>query len=120
MIVAGFGFRAAATRASLQDALNRAGAGADVFATAADKASTSEMVEFGDNHGVHVIGIEGDVLAMQTTLTKSQASEVARNTGSVAEAAALAAAGPGAKLLAARVVSTDRLATCALAEGVGA
>ena len=36
-----------------------------------------------------------------------------------AEAAALAAAGPGARLLGPRVVSADRMATCALAEGNG-
>ena len=35
--------------------------------------------------------------------------------GSVAEAAALAAAGPGARLLAPRMISADRMASCALA-----
>ncbi len=47
MIVAGFGFRGAATRASLNDALACAGGRADLFATAADKAVTSEMSAFG-------------------------------------------------------------------------
>jgi len=38
---------------------------------------------------------------------------------SVAEAAALAAAGPGARLVGTRVISDDRLATAAIAEGDG-
>jgi cobalt-precorrin 5A hydrolase len=37
-------------------------------------------------------------------------------TGSVAEASALAAAGPGARLLGPRVISGDGLATAAIAE----
>jgi len=120
MIVAGFGFRAAATCASLNDALTCAGGRADLFATAADKAVTSEMILFAASHSVRVVGVADVVLAMQTTLTTSQASQTARDTGSVAEAAALAAAGPGARLLAPRVVSSDRMATCALAKGEGA
>jgi len=106
MIVAGFGFRAAATRDSLNDALICAGGRADLFATAANKATTSEMVLFAASHSVRVVGVADAVLAMQTTFTTSQASQTARNIGSVAEAAALAAAGPGAILLAPRVVST--------------
>ncbi|ENO84722.1 hypothetical protein C666_16775, partial [Thauera linaloolentis 47Lol = DSM 12138] len=41
----------------------------------------------------------------------------ARGCGSVAEAAALAAAGQGARLLAIRHISPDRSATCAIAQG---
>ncbi|QBY01678.1 cobalamin biosynthesis protein [Rhodophyticola sp. CCM32] len=117
MIVAGFGFRAAATLASLEDALNRAGVGAQLFATVADKAVAPAMVTLAERHEVPVAGIQADVLEAQITLTRSQASQHNRNSGSVAEAAALAAAGPGARLLAARVVSADRMATCALAQG---
>lgn len=120
MIVAGFGFRGAATRASLNDAFTCAGGCGDVFATVADKAVTAEMIAFAAGHGIRVVGVGDATLAMQTTLTSSQASQTARDTGSVAEAAALAVAGPGAKLLVLRVVSSDRMATCALAKGDGA
>jgi cobalt-precorrin 5A hydrolase len=41
----------------------------------------------------------------------------ARGVGSVAEAVALAAAGPGARIVVARVISSDRMATCAIAQG---
>lgn len=88
-----------------------------MFATAADKAVTPVMVNFGLDRSIPVVAIAADFLAAQNTLTRSHASESARNTGSVAEAAALAAAGVGARLLAARVVSEDRMATCALAQG---
>lgn len=117
MIVAGFGFRAAATRASLEDALSLAGSDAQVFATAADKAASPVMIAFGAAFSVPVEAVASNVLSAQTTLTHSQNSQNARNTGSVAEAAALAAAGPGGRLLAPRVVSGDRMATCALAIG---
>ena len=56
-------------------------------------------------------------LTAQATSTQSPASRASRGTGSVAEAAALAAAGPGARLLSPRVISADGRATCALAEG---
>ncbi|MBY4892767.1 cobalamin biosynthesis protein [Rhodobacteraceae bacterium N5(2021)] len=122
MIAAGFGFRASATVDSLRDAFARAGDTADtvsvgVFATAHDKAGAEALVALAHDLGLRVIGLPEDTLIAQTTLTQSQASRSARQTGSVAEAAALAAAGPGAQLLAARVVSADRMATCALAQG---
>jgi cobalt-precorrin 5A hydrolase len=57
-----------------------------------------------------------EAIAGIPTPTQSAASLAAHGTGSVAEAAALAAAGPDARLIARRIVSPDRLATCALAE----
>lgn len=117
MIAAGFGFRAAATRASFDDAYRQLARRAEVFATADDKAQAAEMMDFAAHHGVRLVDVDPQTLASQNTLTLSQASQTARNAGSVAEAAALAAAGPGARLLAPRVVSSDRMATCALAEG---
>ncbi len=55
-------------------------------------------------------------LAAQPVLTRSERVAERFGTGSVAEAAALAAAGPGARLVAPRVVSTDGMATAAIAE----
>ncbi|SEM91145.1 cobalt-precorrin 5A hydrolase [Loktanella fryxellensis] len=118
MIVAGFGFRGAATVASLSDALARAGgAGVALLATAQDKAATDSFTAFATALALPIAAIPANELSRQTTLTLSQASLAARDTGSVAEAAALAAAGPGARLLAPRVVSGDGMATCALAKG---
>ncbi len=70
--------------------------------------------------GVPVIAVSPSALQTPDTPTQSRASREARGTGSVAEAAALAAAGPGARLLTARHISPDRMATCAIAEGPAA
>ncbi|MFS4439107.1 cobalamin biosynthesis protein [Paracoccaceae bacterium GXU_MW_L88] len=115
MIVAGFGFREAARVESLRDAYALAGP-ADALATAADKAETPAFRALAQSLGLPVIAIPSDTLTHAATLSQSAASQRARGTGSVAEAAALAAL-KGARLLGPRVISTDRLATCALAEG---
>ena len=111
MIVAGFGFRAEAAPESLRAAYAAAGGGADALAAPADKAA-----RLAEAMGREVVPVGADALEAQVTLTCSAASRAARRTGSVAEAAALAAAGPGARLLRPRAVSPDRMATCALAE----
>ena len=115
MIVAGFGFRAGATPGSLSDALARTGVAPDALATVADKAATPAFVDFADGRPVR--SIAPAALTRIATATESAPSRAARGTGSVAEAAALAAAGPGARLLMPRTVSGDRMATCAIAEG---
>ncbi|WP_341860837.1 cobalamin biosynthesis protein [Gymnodinialimonas sp. 57CJ19] len=115
MIVAGFGFRTSATVDSLADAYGRAGGGAGRLATTADKARSDAMIAFSAQSGVSLVGVFPDDLTKQATITLSTTSQKQRSVGSVAEAAALAAAGPGARLLAPRVISADRLATCALA-----
>ncbi|KUF12434.1 cobalamin biosynthesis protein [Pseudoponticoccus marisrubri] len=119
MIVAGFGFRAGATADSLRDAYEQArGALApDALATAEDKALTPLFAGFSEAVGLPVHGVGVQALQAARTTTQSEASQAARGTGSVAEAAALAAAGPGARLLTARMVSADQRATCALAMG---
>lgn len=118
VIVAGFGFRGAATVDSLRDALARAGGGpVDVLATARDKAASPAFRAFAQGLGVPARAIDPAVLDRQETRTQSGPSLAARGIGSVAEAAALAAAGPGARLLGPRSISADGMATCALAQG---
>ncbi|KRS11926.1 precorrin methylase [Roseovarius atlanticus] len=115
MIVAGMGFTKRATRESFQDALTRTGGTPDALATAEDKAD--QLAPFARELGLPLHAVPPEELARQVTHSTSAASLRARGTGSVAEAAALAAAGPGATLLAPRSISTDRMATCALAQG---
>jgi cobalt-precorrin 5A hydrolase len=119
MIVAGFGFRGGAGTASLRDAFLRAAGGRQVaaLATAEDKAGA--LRELAAELGVAVIALGPADLAGAATLTQSAAARAARGVGSLSEAAALAGAGRGAALLGARMVSGDRRATCALAEGDG-
>lgn len=113
MIVAGFGFRSGATPESLLDAFARAGGRADRVATLAGKADLQAFRVFAAQRQVTTV-LPEDARQMQT-LTRSEHSQSTHQTGSVAEACALAAAGPGAMLLGARAISSDRMATCALA-----
>ena len=121
MIVAGFGFRKSATLASLIDAMERAGGGVmpDCIASVTDKADSDLFARLAQTCGRPIARVCAADLAQQQTLTQSAASMRARQSGSVAEAAALAAGGARAKLLGARCVSQDGLATCAFAEGDG-
>lgn len=117
MIVAGFGFRSGVTLAALQDALARAGGPDRVthLATLAEK--VEGLVPLGAALGLPVVGVTDAALRLQVTLTQSGQVQALKGTGSVAEAAALAAAGPGARLRGQRAVSADGTATAAIAEG---
>ncbi len=114
MIVAGFGFRAGAGADSLRDAFARAGGQADRMATLADKAAAPAFRAVAATHDV--VAVAPHAARAVATPTQSAAVQAARATGSVAEACALAAAGPGARLLAPRAISGDRMASCALAQ----
>lgn len=120
MIVAGFGFRTGATPSSLRDAFEaaRADCGLEVTDLAAPTDKVQPLAPLADELGLPVVAVAPEVLEGMPTATASLASLAARRTGSVAEAAALAAAGPGARLLVARCVSSDRMATCAIAQGI--
>lgn len=118
VIVAGFGFRASASVESLADALAQAGGqGVGAIATAQDKADCPAFRALAARLGVPVRALAAPALVNVQTPTHSPVSMKARQVGSLAEAAALAGAGPGASLLGSRAISRDRLATCALAQG---
>ncbi|RTE93519.1 precorrin methylase [Bradyrhizobium sp. LVM 105] len=122
MKVAGLGFRKDVTLASLREALLAAGgpAGLAAVATVSDKADTESLKQLARECGVPIRPIPAETLAGIDTLTQSELVAEKFGTGSVAEAAALAAAGPRARLIATRVISRDRTATAAIAEGDGA
>ena len=117
MIVAGFGFRRAATAESLLDALDKARCpqAPALLATAEDKAAAPAFQALSARLGLPIHAVTLDALAQVETPTRSATVRALRGSGSVAEAAALVAAGPGASLLGPRAVSADRMATCALA-----
>jgi len=120
MRVAGLGFRGAAPLAALTEALEAAldvaGPGLDALATLPHKADAPVLRALAAQTGlpVRAVGVAG-----VQTATRSSRIAAQFGTGSVAEAAALAAAGPGARLVAGRVVSADGMATAAIAEGTG-
>ncbi len=122
MKVAGLGFKRDVTLASLREALLAAGGpeGLAAVATVSDKADAEALKQLACECGVPIKAVPAETLAGINTPTRSRLIVEKFGTGSVAEAAALAVAGPGARLIATRVVSQDRTATAAIAEGDGA
>jgi len=117
--IAGFGFRREATVGSLGQALDQLveqyGA---IDKLAAARSMLPLVEELGRLRGIEVISVADAELPTVTTLTHSAQSLQARGTGSVAEAVALLAAGPNARLVGPRIISADRKATAALAKGI--
>lgn len=122
MKIAGLGFKKDVTLTSLREALLAAGGpdGLTAIATVSDKADAAALKQLARECGVPIKAVPAEVLAGVETPTQSERVAERFGTGSVAEAAALAAAGPRARLIATRVVSQDRSATAAIAEGDGA
>lgn len=122
MKIAGLGFKKDVTLTSLREALLAAGEpdGLTAIATVSDKADAAALKQLARECGVPIKAVPADVLAGVETPTQSERVAERFGTGSVAEAAALAAAGPRARLITTRVVSQDRTATAAIAEGDGA
>lgn len=121
MRVAGIGFRPLAPIAALAEVLARAeraaGAPAEALATPAGKAGAVQVRALAASLDLPLIAVPEAALAGIDTPTRSARVEARYGTGSVAEAAALVAAGPGARIVAARLSSTDRTATAAIAIG---
>ncbi|WP_166294014.1 MULTISPECIES: cobalamin biosynthesis protein [unclassified Bradyrhizobium] len=121
MKVAGFGFRRDASAASLREALDAAGGsdGLAAVATVSDKADAVALKLLAQELDLPIRGISAEKLAEIETVTQSGFIKARFETGSVAEAAAIAAAGRGARLISVRATSQDRMATAAIAEGDG-
>jgi len=121
MRVAGFGFRKGATIETLRDALAAAGGacGLDALATVTDKAEAAAIVSLARELELTIRPVPAETLAGVETSTHSVRIETMFGTGSLAEAAALAAAGRRARLVSARAISRDKSATAAIAEGEG-
>ncbi|MDT1060645.1 cobalamin biosynthesis protein [Paracoccus sp. CPCC 101403] len=113
MRIAGLGFRNGATLASLREALARAGR-ADALATCASKAHAPALQALARHLDLPLMAVP---VAGVATPTRSSRVEAMHGTGSVAEAAALAALGADARIVVPRVTSRDGMATAAIAEG---
>lgn len=121
-LVAGVGFRRATPAAEIAALVERACAETGLplarlarLATAADRAGEPAIRAAAESLGCALDAVPPEALiAMDADVpTRSHRIEALRQVGSVAEAAALAAAGPGAMLLLRRIASAG--ATCALA-----
>ena len=123
MIVAGIGFRAAATMADLHQALTLAGPPPDALASVAEKATAPVLRDLAQRLDLPLIALPPEALAAEQTPTSSPRVQARFGTGSLAEAAALAGArhgqpGATARLLAPRTQSANGMATAALAERI--
>lgn len=119
MIVAGFGFRSEVSLAALQDALARAGGALGVTHLATLAAKAEGLDPLARALGLPVLALDPARVKGIRTLTHSDRVDAMFGTGSIAEAVALLAAGPGARLRGPRAVSADGTATAAIAEGPG-
>ena len=124
MIAAGIGCRKAISQAQVEAAiaaaLNHHAVGdhqLGLIAVPATKATEAGLLAAAAARGISLTSISQTKLeaANAGTLTRSARSMATMNVHSVAEAAALAAIGPNARLLAPRVAVGP--VTCALAEG---
>jgi cobalt-precorrin 5A hydrolase len=122
MIVAGVGCRRGASapdiEAAIRAALDRAGVASDALdciATTAAKNGEAGIAAAAAKLGVAVVLVPDAELQAAGSRTATRSERVLALTGvpSVAEAAALAAAGPSARLISARLVMGS--ATCAVA-----
>ncbi|WP_432817333.1 cobalamin biosynthesis protein [Sulfitobacter sp. JB4-11] len=120
MRVVGLGFRGGADMASLQDALTRvladAGGSIDAIVTESGKARAVAFRDLAQALDVPGLGVAVSDLGQMITPTQSARIIDRFGTGSLCEAAALAAVGTDGRLVAGRVVSGDGMATAALAE----
>ena len=121
MKVAGLGFRRDVTIELLREAVTAAGGagGLAALATVSDKAGTAALELLAAELGLPIKAVPAEVLAGITTSTQSELIKARFGAGSVAEAAALAAAGRRARLISPRTISRDRMAAAAIAEGDG-
>jgi len=118
MRVAGFGFRRLADVAALRDALTRAGGGGvQVLAATPDKAGSAALQALALELALPLRVVPEAALVGVQTAHRSARIMARFGTGSLAEAVALVAAGPGARLVVGRVVSRCGRATAAVAEG---
>ena len=116
IMIAGFGFRHTATSSSFASLLATTGYGdkIDKIAVPADKASHPEFLRFCADTGVEIISIEQHQIAQIHTPSQSESSRQYRDTGSVCEAVALCAAGADSVIICRKIISDDRLASCAI------
>ena len=123
MIFVGLGFRKAVTIKSFENLIHQVYHLTELpgpikaLATLDTKALDPALQEFAAAKRITLIPVSLENLKRQITPTQSPAAQAAYGLGSIAEAAALFAAGNGSSLIFKRLVSDDKLATFAFAKG---
>ena len=119
IIIAGFGFRASADLVSLTNAFEKAADGHTVagFAAPADKINHPALTALARHCDLPLYAVDTETIKATDTATQSAIVLEKRQTGSVAEAAALALFNSTGELICTRQISADGRAACALATG---
>ena len=124
MIAAGFGFRKNVNFESLLEVFKTLCARHKIaqddvrcFATHLDKAQNEALLSLSQHLNISIVAISQIEIEQQNPKSQLDLSLKNYNTGSVSEAAALAATGKTSKLIGRRIISKDGRATCALAQG---
>ena len=123
MIFVGLGFRQAVTIKSFENVIHQVYHLTELpgpikaLATLDTKALDPALQEFAAAKKITLISVSLENLKLQITPTQSPAAQAAYGLGSIAEAAALSAAGDGSYLIFKRLISNDKMATCAFAKG---
>ena len=119
IVIAGFGFRASADLDSLKSAFEKAAGGRAVtgLAAPADKIDHPALTDLARRFDLPLYAVDTETMKAANTLTRSVIVIEKRQTGSVAEAAALALFTSPAELICTRQISADGRAVCALATG---
>jgi cobalt-precorrin 5A hydrolase len=124
MITAGIGLRPETSAAEVEECLDQTLAAAGLsrsalarLATLASRRDEPGLAAVAQAHGLTLVAIPDEALAGFEAACATRSTRISGlyGVGSVAEAAALAAAGPGASLIQPRI-ATARV-TCALARG---
>ena len=123
MIFVGLGFRKAVTIKSFENLIQQVYHLTELpgpikaLATLDTKALDPALQEFAAAKRITLIPVSLENLKRQITPTQSPAAQAAYGLGSIAEAAALFAAGDGSSLIFKRLISSYKMATCAFANG---
>lgn len=115
MICAGIGLRASVTAEDLQVLLYLSDRLPDRVALLADKAEHPALREILNRSGLPLVTFPRDAIRGVATPGQSARQMTIFGTGSVSEACALLAAGPGARLLGPRIFAPSGRATIAFA-----
>jgi len=126
-LVVGVGASKGASTEGLYDAVHQAlsSAGLDVSAVAAvatldAKAAEPAIVELAERLGVGIVSLGASLLCSVEVPNPSEIVRKAVGTPSVAEAAAVVAAGPGSRLVSTKTISATRDSTVAIARRLSA
>ena len=123
MIFIGLGFRKAVTIKSFENLIHQVYHLTELpgpikaLATLDTKALDPALQEFATAKRIILIPVSLENLKRQIPPTQSPAAQAAYGLGSIAEAAALSAAGDGSYLIFKRLISNDKMSTCAFAKG---